>query len=648
MMTNYFIKYKAMFRTIKMLFIAFASVALLHACADNLDLKPEDDRLTGDAAFEDPAAYQQFLAKLYAGISLSGQDGPAGDPDLAGLDEGFSNYLRLYWMMQELTTDEAVIGWDDGTIKDLHAQTWTSGNEFIRTIYSRLLYQVALTNEFLRQTTDGVLADRGVDAELVAEIQNYRSEARFLRALAYYHAMDLFGNIPFVTEDDPIGAFLPQQIQRGDLFDYIESELLAIESSIVGPRQNQYGRADRAAVWMLLSKLYINAEVYTGTPRYSEVVTYTSNVINEGYSVSGNNPYFHLFLADNDNNGTESEVIFPITFDGLNTQSFGGMTFLTHAPVGGTMNPADYGINGGWGGIRTTSALVNKFNSTADLVEANNNLGTQSDWGLVGSATLNSWGGPDMEMFETSPNVFQLYAELVEGEMKFRFDEDWGVNYGDNGADGTLDDDNADNIAIEADGTYLVTLNLNTLTYSIEEFVGDQRALFYTDGQTLEIDNIAPFNQGYAIEKFRNVDVNGNAGSDSTGDFVDSDFPLFRLADAYLMYAEANLRGGGGNATDAIGYINTLRQRAYGNDLGDISQSDFTLDFILDERARELFWECHRRTDLIRFGQFTTQGVWPWKGNVPQGATTAAYRDLMPIPATDLGVNTNLTQNEGY
>lgn len=647
MMTNYFIKYKAMYRTIKMLFIAFASVALLHSCADNLDLKPEDDRLTGDAAFEDPAAYKQFLAKLYAGLALSGQDGPAGDPDLVGLDEGTQTYLRLLWMIQELPTDEAVIGWDDGTIKDLHYQTWTSGNEFIRTMYSRLLYQVALTNEFLRQTSDGVLADRGVEADLVAEIQGYRTEARFLRALAYYHALDVFGNVPFVTENDPIGSFLPQQIQRVDLFDYVESELLEIENLIAGPRQNEYGRADRAAVWMLLSKLYLNSEVYTGTPRYSDVITYTNNVINAGYSVSNNDPYFHLFLADNDSNGTASELIFPITFDGLNSQTWGGMTFLIHGAVGGTMNPADYGINGGWGGMRTTSAFVSKFDSTVDLIEANNNLGTQSDWGLVGSATENSWDGPDMEMFESSPNVFQLYAELVEGEMKFRFDEDWGVNYGDDGPDGSLDDGGA-NILIGADGTYFVTLDLNTLTYSIELFEGDQRALFYTDGQSLEIDNIAAFNQGYAIEKFRNVDVNGNAGSDSTGDFVDTDFPLFRLADAYLMYAEANLRGGGGNAGDAITYINILRQRAYGNDLGAISQNDFNLDFILDERARELFWECHRRTDLIRFGQFTTQGIWPWKGNVPQGTTTAAFRDLMPLPATDLGVNTNLTQNEGY
>ena len=114
------------------------------------------------------------------------------------------------------------------------------------------------------------------------------------------------------------------------------------------------------------------------------------------------------------------------------------------------------------------------------------------------------------------------------------------------------------------------------------------------------------------------------------------------------MYAEAVLRGGGGSASEAVTYVNMIRERAFGGALANISESDLTLDFLLDERARELYWEGHRRTDLIRFGQFSDQGIWPWKGNVPQGVTTEPFRDIMPIPASDLGVNTNLTQNTGY
>jgi len=543
MMTNYINNKAMMLRTIKSFLVVLALAFFMQSCDDRLNLEPEDSRLTAEVAFDDPAAYKQFLAKLYAGISLSGQEGPAGAPDLAGLDEGFSNYLRLYWKMQELTTDEAVIAWNDGTIQDLHGQVWTSGNEFIRTMYSRLLYQVALTNEYLRQTTDAKLDERDVGAGLRVEIQTYRAEARFLRALTYWHAMDLFANPPFVTENDPIGAFLPPQIQRADLFDYVEAELLDILDDMEAPRANEYGRADRGAAWMVLAKLYLNAEVYTGTSRYADVITYTNNIIGAGYSIP-NTPYFHSFLADNDSNGSQEEVIFTIPFDGLNTQAFGGMTFLTHAPVGGSMNPADFGINGGWFGVRATPTFIEQF--------------------------------PDEE----------------------------------NSADG--------------------------------------RALIYTDGQNKDITTIATFTDGYALSKYRNVDVDGNPGSDNSGNHTDIDFPMFRLADAYLMYAEAALRGGGGSLGTATGYINELRGRAYGDTSGDIAQSDLDLDFIIDERARELYWECHRRTDLIRFNQFSDNGVWQWKGGVQQGATTESFRDLMPLPATDLGINTNLDQNTGY
>jgi len=647
-MMNIYINNKAMMiRTIKSVLVVITLAFFMQSCDDRLNLIPEDDREGAEAAFEDPAAYKEFLAKIYAGISLSGQEGPAGAPDLAGLDEGFSNYLRLYWKMQELTTDEAIIGWNDGTIQDLHGQSWTSGNEFIRTMYSRLLYQVALTNEYLRQTTDSKLDSRGVDAALQAEIQTYRAEARFMRALTYWHAMDLFANPPFVTEDDPVGAFLPEQIQRADLFDYVESELLAVLDDMAAPRQNEYGRADRAAAWMVLAKIYLNAEVYTGTARYADAITYTNNIIGEGYSIP-ETPYYHSFLADNDSNGAQDEVIFTIPFDGLRTQAYGGMTFLVHAPVGGTMDPADFGISGGWFGVRTTPTFVDQFNTDGfDPVTATNAIGTLSDWGLVGSATPNSWDGPDTQLAEISANVYQGYINFVDGEMKFRFNNDWSLNYGlDSSSENPAAlSEGGDNIAVEA-GTYKITLDLNTFTYSMDLI--DGRNLFYTDGQNLDIEEVGPFNQGYAVAKYRNVDVNGVQGSDSSGEHTDIDYPMFRLADAYLMYAEAALRGGGGSMSTAVDYINEIRGRAYGNEAGNITVSDLTLDFILDERSRELYWECHRRQDLIRFGQFSDQGVWQWKGNVFQGTTTESFRDIMPIPSTDLGINTNLEQNTGY
>lgn len=529
-----------MLNNLKKVVFLFCCVSFVVSCTSEIDdLKPINQE-TSVSVFENPDSYQAFLAKIYAGISISGQQGPAGNPDLAGLDEGFSNYLRLYWYLQELTTDEAVIGWNDGTIKDLHYQNWTPGNEFVRTMYDRILYQIGLVNEFLRQTSDEKLNARGVNATLKAEIQTYRAEARFMRALSYSHALDFYRNVPFTTELDPIGAFLPEQTNADKLFKYIEDELIAIDSDLVPAGLNEYGRADQAAGWMLLSNLYLNAEVYTGTARYADARIQAEKVINSGvFSLEPN--YSHLFLADNN---LSNEIIFPIEFDGMHTQAYGMMTTIIHASIGGSMNPANFGVNGGWAGLRTTSALVEKF--------------------------------PGME---------------------------------------------------------------NSL---------DGREMFYAAGQTLAIANISKFTDGFAIAKYKNLDKSGNPGSDAAGEFPDTDFPMFRLADAYLIYAEANLRGGGGDAGTALGYINLLRERAYGNTTGNISGSGLTLDFILNERARELYWECHRRTDLIRFEKFTTNSIWPWKGNVPGGATTEAYRNIFPIPNTDLSANPKLQQNPGY
>jgi len=512
-------------------------------------------------------------------------------------------------------------------------------------MYNRLAQEVSFCNSFISNASN--LTD--------AVAETYIAEARFLRVFAYYNLIDLFGNVPLSTS---ISTDLPQQSSRSELFNFVESELLEIKDQLLPSGSNEYGRVDQVAAWALLSKLYLNAEVWTGTPRYTDCVTYSSEVMNSTYMINTNDAngngtaYDELFLADNDTNGAQNEFIFTANFDGLSSQTYGGTTFLVHAAIGGTMPPGDFGVNGGWGGIRTTKNLVNKFPvGSVDVNALNSTLsGTLSDWGLVGDATANGWSGPDMEMYETSSNVFELYASLLGNQMKFRFNEDWGQNYGDFGADGTLEA-GGDNIVIPADGAYHVVLDLNALTYTITEVLpeSDKRGMFYTDGQSLEIENIPPFNNGYAITKFKNIDSNGNQGVDTSGNFVDTDLALIRLAEIYLNYAEATLRGGGGDLNLATTKINDLIARAYGSNNNSISSSDMTLDFILDERSRELYWEGQRRTDLVRYGYFTSGNyLWPFKANQPAGIGTDEYRNLFPIPQSSILVNPNLQQNEGY
>ena len=378
----------------------------------------------------------------------------------------------------------------------------------------------------------------------------YRAEARFLRALAYWHAIDLFGNVPFVTETDLPGAFFPRRITRSDLFSYIEGELKAIQGDLVPARQNEYARADQGAAWFLLAKLYLNAKVYIGVDKNTEALTYLNQVIAAGYTLDGN--YQRLFGADNN---TSSEIIFPIAFDGQNTQQYGGMTFVLHASNGGGM-PLN-GIDGGWGGIRTIKDFV--------------------------------------LLFGVAQSAFDTTTQYVPP---------------------------------------------------------DKRGMFFFDKSswTWDVTNVGTFTQGIGVTKFKNVTASGGPAPDVHPTFVSTDFPMFRLADAYLMYAEAVVRGGaGGDIGTALGYVNALRQRAYGNNSGNITTSALTLNFLLDERGRELYWEGHRRTDLIRFGQLTSGSyVWQWKGKVQNGIATASYRDLYPIPINDLNANPNLRQNTGY
>ncbi len=173
----------------------------------------------------------------------------------------------------------------------------------------------------------------------------------------------------------------------------------------------------------------------------------------------------------------------------------------------------------------------------------------------------------------------------------------------------------------------------------------DGRSSFFKTGQNIEIASLTTFTDGYAVTKFQNKTSTGVSGSNQT--FVDTDFPLFRLAEMYLIYAEGTVRGGGGDNTLALTYFNLLRARAYGNTSANVSA--LSTDLILDERARELHWEGHRRTDLIRYGRFVEGTyLWPWKGGVKDGKSVETFRALFPLPAADVTANPNLKQNTGY
>lgn len=519
--------------------VALVLVSLLStSCVNDLDTIPLDKNTITSATFYDSAeSYRQVLAKIYGGLSLTGQIGPDGDQDVLGIDEGASNYVRAYWYMQDMTTEMALWIWSDAGIPELQTNEWTSANEISLGMYYRIYYQITLANELIREASDEKLNSRGFSESDKAMIKGYQAEARFLRALSYYHALDLYGSVPFVDETHQVGAFLPEQISKVDLFNYLEAELTELENLLPASGQNEFGRVDVVAAWMILAKLYLNAEVYTPTARYNDAVTYSQKVIDSTYELDDD--YQLLFLADN---YLSKGIILPVIHDGINAQTWGGTTMIACSSWASDMDPAAYGIDA-WGGNRARKQLIEKF----------------------------------------------------------------------------------------------------------EDYTGatDKRAMFYTNDRSMTTDEITEFKNGFSVMKYKNITSDGYLGSNI--EHMDIDFPLLRVADAYLMYAEAVLRGGSnGTSAEALSYVNDIRTRAYTNANGNILLADLTLDFILDERAREFYWEGYRRSDLVRYGQFTSADyLWEWKGGVYEGKALPEHFNHFPIPASDINANPNLEQ-DGY
>lgn len=522
---------------------------LVSACTGDLDVNPLDPNInTADAVYSKEENYIKALKKIYSIYAMSGQDG-IGSSDIDGLDAGNAQLYRALWNLQVVSTDECINAWPDTWVPEMNELKWTaSGNEAIEGVYQRCMNVVALANDYLAETTDEKMSSRGIREEFWSSVHGYRNEVRFVRALSYYLLLDTYARPPFITESNYSSA--PSQLSRKDLFDWIESELNELGEILPEPR-TEYGRADKAVANALLSRMYLNAEVYTGEARYTDCIKASKEVIGAGYTLASN--YANLFRADNDVTSA-NEIIFPIVYEGTKTQTYGGMRFLIASSRGSAEHSLEVdGLTDGWSGNRALPSLVHRFEYTD-----NNN-----------------------------PTA----ATVV-----------------------------------------------------------DKRGIFKDTDRTIEIDEwLKTFEkQGWAVYKYSNLRSDGTPGSNPVN--PDTDIPFFRLGEIYLNYAEAVKRGGqGGDMGTALNYVNALRERGYGVGEGAITEADMTLDFLLDERSRELYWEAIRRTDLVRYGYFTSGSyLWQFKGGVKNGTSVDSYRDIYPIPASDLSVNVNLTQNEGY
>ncbi|HIY47685.1 MAG TPA: RagB/SusD family nutrient uptake outer membrane protein [Candidatus Alistipes faecigallinarum] len=536
--------------------IAAGASMLFTACIGDLDtlpLNPSDS--TSETVYgTNESGYVAGLTKLYF-CFVSNET-----TDLQVSDAGASELTRAFWTVQEVTSDACKCAWEnDAWVRAMNTNTWSDAdNDATYAVYVRTLQGIAYANEYLRQTASDRLSDRGVSSELAAKIQGFRAEARFLRAYFYWMALDVFGEVPFTTENSPFGGGVnPKQASRKDVFDYCITELteLAADDSAMPAARSNYPRADKGAVLGLLARMYLNAEVYTGTPMWQEAKDACERIFTMGYSLCPN--YADLFRGDNgENPDVLNEVIFGVAYDAEQTQSYGGTSYLTLASIAATDVSSTQminGVNNGWGGIRVPYEYVEKYFNVRN-------------------------------------------ADYTTG------------------------------------------------TYDVNDKRGE---MFYIKGRSESMeDALYVFLNGWSCLKFNNIphdmDNDSFLATAASKAYADIDFPMIRLGEIYLIYAEACMNLG--QANTAMPKLRELSERA-----GVQAPTSITADYLLEERARELMWEGHRRTDLIRYGKFTSSSfLWTYKGGSFSGQGFDDHMKIFAIPASELAANPELHQNPGY
>ena len=504
-------------------------------------------------------------------------------------------------MLNEFTTDECTWIWKDSGVFDLCTSTWSSNNENIFGTYSRLYTHIAVCNDFIRLARNlgdyGVSTGEGENQVSKAELDQFVLEARALRGLSYFYVLDLFGNAVDAWDNQLTGEE-PPYITRTDLFNKVTADLEEVLANF--KESGVYGRIGKDAVEALLAKYYLNAEVWTGTAQWQKCWDHCVAIINrhKGGGFQGTGlavDYLSLFCGNNDmfapggSLKDQNEILWNIPY-----------------AYQGVVNGAD--------GSSHNVALTQSYGGASFLILAalsDQNTAVPGWYGMNGQWTC----------MHARPQFCQ------------KFDFNGGVS---------------------PDGRTYLWLTEN-------------------DGFKMDNTDFSTYKDGYVPIKFTNVKCNpdgtmprwkdpqtglarvgvhdlnnpDNYGIDATATFADTDLPVIRLAEIYLTAAEAFVRGNVGNAADALAYANAVRNRAGVNSW---NAAELNENNLLDERARELYWENGRRTDLVRSNKFAgSRYNWSWKNNVSTGAGISNHMNVFPIPTSVINsYGSPYPQNPGY
>ena len=522
-----------------------------------------------------------LLAKCYGVLGLTGQDGGTGNGDLS-LDEGESGFYRTTFNLQELPTDECMWAWQtDPDIPQITMINWNSSSVRVQWAYTRLTYDITLFNSYLSQVPEDE-ANR-----------QYRAEVRFLRALHYWYMLDLFGKSPFKTEFNI--TELPIEYSGNQMYGWLDKELTEIENEMTATGtgvgafndSQNFGRADLGAVYLLHARLALNSAVYSDSinpeTEYRKAVDYCNKIEQSGAYT----------LSSKEKNGNSGYAQLFMADNDQNADAMDEIIFP----------------------IRQDGLRTRQYSGSLVLI-AGSRSAAMPNYGMKESWTC---------LFARSAMTQKFFPSLSN------------VPLVPDGAE-TSDDQTK---AAELDKQY------GTSVQQLIDAAGDDRALLYSgcaNGvRTISTEAVTDFKNGLSLVKWTNMKSDNTGGQDLS--WPDTDIPLLRYAEVFLIRAEANWRLGA-DATTVMNDINVLRQRA---NTRLFNAGDITEENIRDEWCREFFMEGRRRSDLVRFGCFTgNKYVWDWKGGTASGTTVDSHFNVYPIPADDIMNNANLTQNPGY
>jgi hypothetical protein len=483
-----------------------------------------------------------------------------------------------YWRPSELSGDQLAWptkgrhGEDGGKWKRLHYHTWLVDDGPLNNAWSLMYWGMGLCNDPIGNLEKRSISEMGISQE---EKDAFIAELKLLRAYHYLKLMDLFGNIPIVTQ---VGTpAKPETRPRAEVFAFIEKEILENISKAPKLSRSMVGRMSQAGGYAMLVELYLNAEAWTGTARWDDCIAAADRLINGEAGAQNGTMALDPNITDQfkTTNDLSREVIFAIAYEFRIANSQPSWTgefyhFQQGFIYGGSRNGND--------GVVVVPGNYTKYNA-ADLRKTN--------WLLV---------GPQVR-FDNGQPALAAGGNEYSGEQIVFVDEIRRIRAGSTVSNMSEGEENSG-----------VRFNKYKLG-----------------------NNVAGVVNGVSIS----IDPNYNC----------TDWNLYRLTWVYFAKAEALMRKNGGVATgDAVQLINACKSRAFSAAAWPAiayTSASLTLDELLEERGREFIFEGWRRSDLIRFGKFTTVSWW-------DHSPSAAFRNLYPIPQIQRTLNENLSQNAGY